>query len=119
MSVIRCVESQIEPCFCWSTIMISSFWSNLTSHRRRVRRKGSDFRLRQLVWRPCLEELEARTLLSLSAMLLKDINPGLADSGPREFVTINKTTFFSADDGVHGKELWRTDGTRGGTRRGK
>src|SRR6266851_8739515 len=115
MSVIRCVESQTEPCFCWSTIMISSFWSKLTTHRRRARRNGSDSRLRQLVWRPCLEELEDRTLLSLSAVILKDINPGLADSSPREFVTLNKTTFFTADDGVHGTELWRTDGTRGGT----
>src|SRR5260370_21824770 len=113
MSVIRCVESQIEPCFCWSTIMISSFWSNLTSHRRRVRRKGSDFRLRQLVWRPCLEELEARTLLSLSAMLLKDINPGLADSGPREVVTIHKTNFLSAHDRVHGTQLVTTYSTPG------
>ncbi|MEZ5059264.1 MAG: T9SS type A sorting domain-containing protein [Saprospiraceae bacterium] len=45
--------------------------------------------------------------------LLKDINPGPNSSiqfvDPHGF--INGYVIFSADDGIHGKELWRTDGT--------
>ena len=32
-----------------------------------------------------------------------------------ELLNINGTVFFSADDGEHGRELWRTDGTEEGT----
>lgn len=45
---------------------------------------------------------------------LKDINPS-GSSTPRGFTTIGGLTFFSADDGTHGRELWRTDGTPEGT----
>jgi len=39
-----------------------------------------------------------------------------AGSDPQSFVTIGRTTFFAASDPSHGRELWRTDGTRAGTR---
>ena len=28
---------------------------------------------------------------------------------------VNGTLFFAADDGVHGRELWKSDGTAAGT----
>jgi ELWxxDGT repeat protein len=54
---------------------------------------------------------------STGAKLLKDINPGFNDSnfdlGPP--LTIGGTMYFAADDGVHGVELWKSNGTTAGT----
>jgi ELWxxDGT repeat protein len=50
--------------------------------------------------------------------IVRDIRPGGQGSSPR-FLTVDSTgtnLFFQADDGVHGPELWVTDGTRAGTR---
>ena len=47
--------------------------------------------------------------------LLKDINPGAASSSPTDFTTVGGTTYFAANDGVHGDELWKSNGTAAGT----
>jgi ELWxxDGT repeat protein len=47
--------------------------------------------------------------------VVKDINPGQASSTPQMFVRFGRSVFFRANDGEHGVELWRTDGTSGGT----
>ena len=52
---------------------------------------------------------------SAGTAILKDINPGSADSDPAELTRVGDTVYFSADDGVNGRELWRTDGTEAGT----
>jgi len=71
-------------------------------------------RTRRRTARPLtFEVLEDRRLLS--ATLLQDINPGLASSNPQEFTNVNGVIFFTANDGVHGRELWKTDGTPAGT----
>jgi ELWxxDGT repeat protein len=47
--------------------------------------------------------------------LVKDIFPGLSPSSPQDLTNMNGTLFFTADDGAHGKELWKSDGTTTGT----
>ena len=47
-----------------------------------------------------------------------DPNPvvvGTESSNPASLTPVGQTLFFTADDGVHGRELWKTDGTFGGT----
>lgn len=49
------------------------------------------------------------------AVLVKDIRPGPVGSEPRELANANGVLLFSADDGVAGREAWRSDGTEEGT----
>jgi len=46
--------------------------------------------------------------------LVKDINP-LGDSDPEYLFGLGNILFFTADDGTHGKEIWRSDGSPEGT----
>src|SRR5215469_15655303 len=62
-----------------------------------------------------LEVLEDRFLPSVSVHILKDINPGLASSNAGSFTAYNGKVYFSANDGVHGVELWQSNGTAAGT----
>jgi len=67
------------------------------------------------------------TLLNAqTATLVKDINPGSAGSGlatnipfvgyqSDNFAVMNGILYFTANDGVNGGELWRSDGTGAGT----
>jgi ELWxxDGT repeat protein len=47
--------------------------------------------------------------------LVKEINPGDEGSDPAAFVVLDGVAYFRANDGAHGFELWRTDGTEAGT----
>jgi ELWxxDGT repeat protein len=64
-----------------------------------------------------LSLLASAPALGLTPHLVKDINPTSVpgSSNPRRYVTVGGLTFFSADDGESGRELWRTDGTAAGT----
>src|SRR5262249_29772790 len=48
-------------------------------------------------------------------LLVKDINPGSASSGPVALTNVNGTLFFYANNGVSGSELWKSNGTAAGT----
>src|SRR6516162_6287598 len=69
-------------------------------------------------WRRRLyvERLEDRTLLPNTPVLVKDINPRHHDGlFIPQFTSFQGETFFSAEDGIHGIQLWKTDGTASGT----
>ena len=50
--------------------------------------------------------------------LLADLNgdPVPGSSNPQCLMPVGQLILFCADDGIHGLELWTTDGTPGGTR---
>lgn len=48
--------------------------------------------------------------------LLRDIYQGQASSAPHKLTVFGNLVAFVADDGVHGSELWVSDGTTDGTR---
>ena len=62
--------------------------------------------------------LELYVVTPTGSTLLKDILPGSTFvPSPQNFTDANGMLFFTADDGVHGSELWVSDGTAAGTRR--
>jgi ELWxxDGT repeat protein len=53
-------------------------------------------------------------------VMVKDIDPRPQDEtdygyGPTGLTALGGTLFFSANDGPHGRELWKSNGTKGGT----
>ncbi|WP_233166293.1 ELWxxDGT repeat protein [Archangium sp. Cb G35] len=52
-------------------------------------------------------------------VLVKDVLPGsgsaIVSTSFSEMLPVGTTLFFTANDGVHGEELWKTDGTAEGT----
>lgn len=47
--------------------------------------------------------------------LVKDILPGSVGSAPQDLVKAGDYLYFAANDGVHGIELWKSNGTAAGT----
>jgi ELWxxDGT repeat protein len=71
--------------------------------------------------RPCLLALVAGVAVGVdlrAAHLVADLDPRttVVSSNPAFFASHAGVTYFAADDDRSGQELWRTDGTPGGTR---
>ncbi|MFN9913056.1 MAG: ELWxxDGT repeat protein, partial [Pirellulaceae bacterium] len=48
-------------------------------------------------------------------VMVKDINPGTADSGISQLTNVGGVLYFRANNGTAGVELWKSDGTDAGT----
>jgi ELWxxDGT repeat protein len=83
------------------------------------RQRGSDVRIRRLM----CEALEARTMMTATPQFVADLNSvpepnnktGLGLTDLVGSVRIGDLTYFVATDGIHGQELWKSDGTGSGT----
>ena len=65
----------------------------------------------------CAVALSSATALAAPAepYLVKDINPGSDGSSPEMFTSLGGTVYFNAYEDSLGHELWKSDGTPGGT----
>jgi ELWxxDGT repeat protein len=60
-----------------------------------------------------LELLEDRTVLSPT--LVADINQLPVDANPHNLISLDGELYLVANDGIHGEQLWKSDGTPDGT----
>ena len=97
------LENQVSAVKNWFSKARNS-QSRLTATRRR--------RTRRLI----VEGLEQRQLMAVLPTLI-DLNTNQQSSlhAASASLTIGAITYFVADDGQTGRELWKTDGTEGGT----
>jgi ELWxxDGT repeat protein len=65
------------------------------------------------------EELWKSDGTEAGTVMVKDIYPGssssLSDASSTYLTNVNGTLYFAANDGTHGTELWKSDGTDAGT----
>ena len=97
------------------SLMRSRVQSDQRKMRRSRRRILGSQRARTRRMSPALQVLEPRHLLAFSTELFVDINQLGVSAIPDSFVELNSEVFFVANDGRHGSELWKSDGSSDGT----
>jgi ELWxxDGT repeat protein len=75
------------------------------------RRRGARRRNRPLA----IERFERKLPLTVTPTLVADINQVSLAGNPADFLVAGDVAYFTAFDPVHGRELWKTDGTTAGT----
>lgn len=94
--------------------MLSSMLKRLANHRSAIRRRGSAQHQRRgdspRASRLTFEALEERRLLSIDTGTLP-----LNWPQPENLVEMGGNLYFVADDGIHGRELWKSDTATGQT----
>src|SRR5687768_10076098 len=90
-------------------------WNEMRRKLSRAIRKSSLSGQPQRFRRLRAEFLEQRTVLAAVPALVSDINLATDSSSPQELVVMNNTLYFVAVSAAEGSELWRSDGTAGGT----
>jgi ELWxxDGT repeat protein len=93
--------------------MFAKFFRSKTRSQNRSQSGLSKKRSRSRL--PRFEPLEERRLLSVVPVMVADINQDTAGGGGGSYTQAGDTTYMVANDGIHGQELWRTDGTEAGT----
>ena len=95
---------------------LSTVFSRLRNSPRKLSRKRKSQSAVQNVYQA--ENLETRALLSADlqtrVLEVRDDTQS-AESFRGDTIEVNGNVFFTANDGIHGRELWRTDGTEAGT----
>jgi ELWxxDGT repeat protein len=92
---------------------LTSLRSRLLGSRTARRASNRPPRGKNLSRRPALEYLEDR--LAPSVTMVKDIYSYTNGSYPQNLTDVNGTLFFTAVDNTGNRELFKTDGTAGGT----
>src|SRR5437660_9235571 len=95
--------------------MRTSFWRRWCNSLCNSRPTGPVSRARPRKRPLGLDPLEDRVTPALTPQMVLDVNQNTLSSNPSGIVAAGSTAYFVADDGTHGPELWRTDGTAAGT----
>src|SRR5262245_16604284 len=93
--------------------MTTVLWRRWCNSLRSCKQIGPVLHARPRRRRLGLEALEVRVPPTLTPQMVLDIAG--ASSNPTGMVAVGSTTYFLADDGVHGAELWKGDATTAGT----